>query len=63
MKNPTKIKVPKKYADFIDEIHDGDGYWAYCKDGYIFGATGCQTAHAYTQKEILAEIRTLQENN
>jgi hypothetical protein len=62
VKNNTKIKVPKKYEAFLDEIDlDGDGYWGYSKKGYQFEAMGgeCHTAHEDTQKELLAVIRTL----
>ncbi|WP_163530861.1 hypothetical protein [Halobacillus ihumii] len=64
MKNETNIKVPKKYQGMIEIVeNDGDGYWAIAKEGYYFGnmGYGVHTAHEYTQKEILAAIRTIQE--
>lgn len=56
--------VAKKYAKNIEEFEkDYDGYWAYAKKGYKFENTGCHTAHGYTQKEFLEDVRTLVECN
>lgn len=61
MTNKTNINIPKKYAGMIELVEkDGDGYWAYAKEGYWFPVMGCQTAHEYTQKELLAMIRTVE---
>lgn len=58
--NRTKIRVPKKYQHMLELVEkDGDGYWAYAREGYIFEGMGCRTAHEYTQKELLEMIRTL----
>ena len=46
-----------KMLEEVDQ--DGDGYWAYAREGYIFKGMGCRTAHEYTQKELLEMIRTL----
>jgi hypothetical protein len=62
MVNNTTIKVPKKYQPMLEVVdQDGDGYWAYAREGYIFKGMGCGTAHEYTQKELLDMIRTIQE--
>ena len=59
--NNTTIKIPKKYQHMLEEVdQDDDGYWAYAREGYIFPEMGCRTAHEYTQKDLLAMIRTLQ---
>lgn len=61
MRNETTIKVPKKYEGMIELIEkDCDGYWAYAKEGYRFAGMECGTAHEFTQKELLAMIRTLE---
>ncbi|MDH6367061.1 MULTISPECIES: hypothetical protein [unclassified Breznakia] len=60
MKNLTRIKIPKKYIKYIDEVtKDSDGYWAFSKEGVIFESMGCHTAHEPSQKELLSVIRTL----
>lgn len=58
----TNIKVPKKYQAMLEEIDfegSESGYWAYTKKGYYFEEMECHTAHEYTQKELLAVIRTI----
>lgn len=53
--------IPKKYRGMIEEVYkDSDGYWAYAREGYIFRATDCGTAHGETQAEFLRDIRTAQ---
>lgn len=60
MKNSTNVKIARKYEHMIDEVfEDSDGYWAYTKKGYEFADTECHTAHGYTQKEFLQDIRSL----
>lgn len=60
MKNTTKIKIAKKYEGMLELVEkDGDGYWAYAKEGFEFAGMGCHTAHEYSQKELLEMIRTL----
>lgn len=62
MVNTTTIKVPKKYQSMLELVEaDGDGYWAYSKEGYYFQGMGAKTAHEDTQKELLSMIRTLKE--
>lgn len=59
--NNTTVRIPKKYQEMLEEvsIEFGGEYWAYCKDGYEFGNTETQTAHDYTQADLLKSIRTL----
>lgn len=62
MKNNTKMRIAKKYAHAIEEIHkDMDGVWAYTVPGWKFGSTDCHTAMEYTQKDLRKEISTVTE--
>lgn len=59
--NETTLRIPAKYAQhLVSATKDEEGYWIYCKAGYVFPSTGCQTAHEYTQKDILKAIREIE---
>lgn len=68
MKNNTKMKIAKKYQHMLEEISaEQYGYkvhevqtWAYSKDGYMFGSSGCHTENGLTQRELYKAIQTLQ---
>lgn len=60
MKNTTTLKISKKYEAGIKLVEkDGEGYWAYAEEGYIFENTDCATIHEYTQADFMKAIRTL----
>lgn len=58
MKNCTKIKVPKKYQDRIQEIyHDSDGYWCILNRGWYWDDYSLHVIHEDTQAQVLRCIR------
>lgn len=60
MENTTTLKIAKKYEAGIKLIEkDGEGYWAYAEEGYIFENTDCATIHEYTQADFMKAVRTL----
>lgn len=60
MINKTKMRIPKKYHLAIDEImKDSTGYWIWLNEDYISTETGTHTIHEYTQKDALAQLKTI----
>ena len=61
MINRTNLRISeKKYGKIIDEImHDSTGYWIWLNENYYSTETGCQTIHEYTQKDALAQLKTI----
>ena len=60
MINKTKMIIPKKYHIAIDEVmHDSTGYWIWLNENYYSTETGCQTIREDTQKELLAQLKTI----
>ena len=58
MKNSTKIRVPKKYEERVDELYpDSDGYWCYLNRGWHGDDYGCHVIHEDTQREVLNQIK------
>lgn len=64
LKNNSKIRVPKKYQNMLDEIDyvdQHDGYFLYARKGYYFKAMGYggHVGREDTQTEVLKVIRGL----
>ena len=62
MKNSTKIKIPKKYEKFIEEVwYEGrdDGYWVELLECCVCDDNECHYIHEYTQKDILKSLQSI----
>lgn len=59
MTNTTKMRIPKKYEPFINEVwYEGeDGYWGDLIECCICDATECHYIHEDTQKDFLKSVR------
>lgn len=53
--------IPKKFHEAIEAVsYDSyDRYFIYLTDDYIATSTGCHTIHAYTLKELKADVKTI----
>lgn len=40
---------------------DSDGHWIYLKDGWQAPSTGCGTLREHTVKEMLSQLRSLEQ--
>lgn len=64
MKNTTRVRIPKRYQDMIEEVYndsDGRGYWCFSKKGYYFSDMdyGVHIVREDTQKHLIDMIRSL----
>lgn len=58
MNNQTKIKIPKKYQERVEELwYDSDGYWLILKEGWRSPEMDCRTIHEDTQARVLNYLR------
>lgn len=68
MINRTKVKVPVKYAEGVQEISkasaEDKGYWLFTKAGYYISYEdyGVEIGRYDTQKELLEAIRSIRKD-
>ena len=63
MKNTTKVRVPKKYENVIEEVwYEGreDGYWASLKECCICWDTECHFVHEWNVKDFLQSLKSIE---